>query len=73
MSRLMFGVSYSPYGAIGSTHQYAANEEIRVLYPDICEGLKSSLYVDDWQNGGENVDYVITQYSAMVKFFQAGG
>ena len=73
MTRLMFGISYSPYGAIGSTHQHAANEEMKVLYLDICEGLKISFYVDDWQNGGENENDVITQYGATVKFFQAGG
>jgi len=27
MTRLMFGVSYNPYGAIGTTHKHAENED----------------------------------------------
>ncbi len=73
MTRLMFGVSSSPFCAIKSTHQHAESKEQIKICPTICERVSTSLYVDDWQSGADMEDDVIKQYQDAVAFFKSGG
>ena len=73
MTRLMFGISSSPFCAIATTQEHARMEAMVQQYPEVCARVKDSLYVDDLHVGGDSNESVVKLYKDASAFFEKGG
>ena len=73
MTRIMFGVSSSPFLAGMTVRTHAKQPEMINRYPKAVENVKDDLYVDDCFGGANNEEDVIDLQQQNVKFFEAGG
>ena len=73
MTRIMFGVSSSPFLAGKTVQTHAEQPKMVEQYPKATENVKNNLYVDDCFGGANKEDEVIELKQQHVGFFQAGG
>jgi len=73
MTRIMFGVSSSPFLAGNTVRTHAKQPEMIKQYPKAVESVKDDLYVDDCFGGANEEEDIIDLQQQHVKFFEAGG
>ena len=71
MTRVTFGVSASPYLAVRTLQQTAA--EHGQDQPEAAQHIRSSFYVDDLLAGANSVDAALKLYSSLREVLQKGG
>ena len=73
MTRLMFGVTSSPFCAMAAIQEHSKKEDMRTQYPAACEKVSDSLYVDDLLIGDDSEEKVVELLREMTAFFDKGG
>ena len=71
MTRVTFGVSASPYLAVRTLQQTAA--EHGQDQPEAAQHIRSSFYVDDFLAGANSVEAALHLYSSLREILQKGG
>ena len=71
MTRVTFGVSASPFLAIRTLHQTAADHGED--YPKATQHIKDSFYVDDFLGGADNVEEAVQLFHDLRTVLQKGG
>ena len=73
MTRVMFGVTCSPFLAMASIQEHATTDEMRESCPNACKLVQNSLYVDDLLIGEDTESQVAKLYHEISEFFEKGG
>ena len=71
MTRVTFGVSASPFLAIRTLHQVAADHGGD--YPEATQHIRDSFYVDDFLGGANNLEEATQLYHDLRTILQKGG
>ena len=71
MTRVTFGVSASPFLAIRTLHQTAADHGED--YPKATQHIRDSFYVDDFLGGANNVEEAVQLFHDLRTVLQKGG
>ena len=69
--RVVFGITCSPFLFNATLKRHV--ESFRKEYPEICDKLINSLYVDDVNSGGHTVEEVMQFYETSKKLMAEGG
>jgi len=73
MTRIMFGVTSSPFLAGNTVLKHANRKDMMRKYPTAAKKVKRDLYVDDFAGGGDNDSEVIQLGRELRGFFREGG
>ena len=73
MTRVMFGITPSPFLAIGSVLHHVGKSSMKDRFPEACAAIAQDMYVDDYCGGGDSVESVKKLYHQMVELLQLGG
>lgn len=73
MTRLMFGITSSPFCAMAAIQEHCENVDMIKKYPNVIHKIYDYFYVDDLLTEDESEEKVVDFYHVFSAFFKAGG